>query len=223
MKLDKKKILTEALPLTAAPPPSVALINLKYSDSLSLWILLILPSAFCWQLTSPALMEISLLLTAGSFEGRPADAVAGSSAAQSRRTESPHSSESPRSSESPKTPPRKNSVAPGWQTGRDLIVLPHHQKTCGSRVTDEPRRSCSNVYSLGSFRFAKASKNKNLLVTSMNHDRTNEAPVLKRCRKKKKKKAFARGRPSWNIGSGLWQTDRQKGRLTEWQTAKRAH
>lgn len=126
LKLDKKKKSSQKLflPLTGTPPPSVARINLKYSDSLSLWILLILPSAFCWQLTSPALMEISLLLTAGSFEGRPADTVAGSSAAQSRRTESPSSSESP------KTPARKkNSLALGWQQDKTLsfyLIIEKH-------------------------------------------------------------------------------------------------
>lgn len=43
-----------------------------------------------------------------------------------------------------------------------------------------------NIYELGSFQFGKSPENKNLPVMRINHERTNEARVIQRCKKKKK-------------------------------------
>ncbi len=114
LKLDKNP--HRSTPLIGVPPPSVTLINLKESDSLSFWIPFIFPSAFCWQVASPALMEISLCLTAGSSGARPEGPVLGSSLYS-------HAGLTPRTAAS-----RRNNNVPDSQTGRDLIISPHRQK-----------------------------------------------------------------------------------------------
>lgn len=114
LKLDKNP--HRSTPLIGVIPPSVTLINLRESDSLSFWIPFIFPLAFCWQVASPTLMEISPCLMAGSSGARPEGSVLASFLYS-------HAGLTPCI-----TATRKNNNAPGSQIGRDLIVLPSHQK-----------------------------------------------------------------------------------------------
>lgn len=91
-------------PLIGVLPPSVSLINLRESDSLSISVLFIFQSAFCWQVASPTLIEISPYLTTGSQGVKPEGSVLYSHA--------------PLPPHIPAT--CKNSPASGWQIERHL-------------------------------------------------------------------------------------------------------